>query len=113
VTRRAATAQRTPEDLDAVLQTFPAVLDELRKSYDEIRVRAERMENELCRANADLAEKVRELDAVRGHLEAVLECLPSGVVVRDAAGRVVSANRAALSLLAQPLEELRGLDATA
>lgn len=105
-----ARALESPEELDRVLQGFPAVLEELRRSYEEIRRRAERVENELCRANAALASKVRELDGLRSHLEAVLECLPSGVVVRDARGRIVSANRAALELLGERAEDLRGRD---
>ncbi len=95
-------------ELDHVLRTFPDVLDALRQSYDELRARAERMENELCRANAELASKVRELDAVKGHLEAVLDSLPTGVVVRDSRGRVVSVNRAAQVLLGQGQDELAG-----
>lgn len=94
--------------LDDVLRSFPDVLDTLRQSYDEIRARAERVENELCRANAELATKVRELDAVKGHLEAVLDSLPTGVVVRDARGRIVTVNRAAQDLLGEDQTRLAG-----
>jgi two-component system sensor histidine kinase FlrB len=98
-------------DLDEVVRSLPALLQRLQRSYDQLREKAQRMEDELCRTNADLAAKVRELDAVKRHLEAVVEALPSGVVIRDARGRIVSANKAALSILGATEHDLRGLTA--
>ena len=57
------------------------------------------MEAELCRTNGELEAKVEELDRVKRHLEAVLTAIPTGVVVYDAAGRVIRANDAATEIL--------------
>jgi signal transduction histidine kinase len=93
-------------ELDEVVRSFPAVLDGLRTSYEELEKRAVRVEDELCRTNSELEAKVRELDGLKRHLEAVLGSLPCGVVVRDADGAVVEGNAATLSLLGLSREEL-------
>ncbi len=84
-------------------------------SYERLAERAERVEHELCLANAELEHKVRELDetvreldATKRHLEALLSALPTGVVERDAHGRIVSANDAALAILGCEATELAG-----
>ena len=92
------------------LRSFPHVLDGLRRSYEELEARAAHVEDELCLANRELEERLRELDGLRGHLEAVLESLPNGVVVRDARGQVARANRSALEILGVTAEELIGQD---
>jgi len=86
-------------DLQEVVTTLPQLLDALRTSYAELERRAERVEDELSRTNAELERRVHELDVVKRHLEAVLDSLPTGVVVRDAAGVVVRVNGAAQALM--------------
>ncbi len=93
--------------IDALVRSFPAVLDRLRTSYGELEARAEHVEQELYRANRELENKVEELDRLKRHLEAVLESLPCGVVVRDADGAVVDANASAQSILGACVEQLR------
>jgi signal transduction histidine kinase len=104
---KAVAAGRTPE-IEGAMASFSAISKSLVESYEALAERAERVEHELCRTNRELEEKVRELDHVRGKLEAVLDSLPTGVVVRDASGRVVRANGAALSILATSEAELVG-----
>lgn len=87
-------------DLDEVVRTLPTILDRLRSSYEELEARAARVEDELCL-------KVEELDGLHRHLEAVLESLPCGVVVRDAGGAIVDANAAAQRILGTTAAELR------
>ncbi|MEW6073135.1 MAG: ATP-binding protein [Planctomycetota bacterium] len=94
--------------LGEVVRSFPAILETLRRSYAELEERAARVENELYHANRELARRVAELDVLKRHLEAVLESLPCGVVVRDGAGRVVRANGTALAILGVPADELIG-----
>ncbi len=48
--------------LDEVVRHFPALLDRLRRSYEELETRAARVEDELYRTNRELESKVRELD---------------------------------------------------
>ena len=97
--RSAGLAGRDMDDLEEIVRSFPVVLDTLRQSYSELEERAARVENELCLANAELEEKVHEIDVVKRHLEAVLASLPCGVVVRDAVGKITSVNDAALEIL--------------
>ncbi|MBI5432651.1 MAG: PAS domain-containing protein [Planctomycetes bacterium] len=74
------------------MRSFAEVSAGLIESYQAIERRAQRVENEL-------AAKVAELDELSRHLEAILQALPSGVIVRDRDGRVARINRAACELV--------------
>ncbi len=103
-----ATAPVDVHQLESAMRTLDAVSADLVKSYDELARRAERVENDLQRTNAALAEKVAEVDSVSRHLEAILEALPTGVVVRDVKGRVVRVNSAGQSILGEEQSALLG-----
>jgi signal transduction histidine kinase len=92
VGQQAASEARGVED---AMQALSRVSVELLDSYRKLAERAERMEGELGRTNAEL--------------ERILESLPTGVVVRDAAGRVVRTNRALRSILGLAPGELERL----
>lgn len=93
-------------ELEQALRMVPGVLERLRRSYAELEARAERVERELVLTNAELERRVAEQDELQRHLEAVLESLPSGVLERDATGRIVRANAAAQRLLGVAQDEL-------
>jgi two-component system sensor histidine kinase HydH len=84
--------QRDAAELGAMVESLTSISSELLESYDRLAARAERMEKELCIANAELENKVAEV-------EAILETLPVGVVVRDAVGNVERVNRALIQIL--------------
>jgi two-component system sensor histidine kinase FlrB len=88
-------------DLEGAVQALSSISATLTESYAALERRAARVERELER-------KVRELDAMSRHLEAILDALPTGVVVRDAEGRVTRANGAALAILGSSERELAG-----
>jgi len=88
-------------ELEQAMRSLSAVGLQLAGSYEALERRAQRVEDELCR-------KLEELDAVTRHLEAILEALPTGVLVRDASGTIVRANRAALAITALEAGELVG-----
>ncbi len=94
--------------IEDIVRSFPLILDNLQRSYSELEQRALRVENELCRANEELERKVWELDALKGHLEAVLDSLPTGVVVRDTNGTIVRVNGATSRILGESEAELLG-----
>jgi len=100
VSSTASNMQSRPE-MEQALQAFTNLSENLLAGYDALRVRAEQMEAELVRTNAELASKVAEL-------EAVLDALPAGVLVRDASGRVVRANDSALEILGRDTDEVVG-----
>lgn len=106
--RTLPTASHTPDELERATRELSALGASLARSYHSLEERAARVEGELEQANAALARKVEELDAVTAELEAVLEALPTGVVVRDAQGRILRANDAALAALGRSREELVG-----
>lgn len=85
--------------LSELVGTLTGISDHLLASYAQLAARAERVEKDLVRANQDLATKVAELDAANSRLEAILHALPTGVVVRDAEGRIVRVNSAACVIL--------------
>ncbi|MCP3914802.1 MAG: PAS domain S-box protein [bacterium] len=97
-------------DVESAIQAFTGVLEELQVSHRALEERAQRVEAELCQANAELASKVTELDEVNRHLEAILSSLPTGVVVRDAHGAVVRVNEAAADILGVDADDLIGAD---
>jgi signal transduction histidine kinase len=83
--------------VEEAMQALSRVGGELLDSYNALAERAEHVEEELCIANAELEHKVAELSAI-------LEALPTGVIVRDASRRVVRTNDAARSILGSQLE---------
>ena len=60
-------------DLDRAMREFSEIGGTLVEAYGALAERAERVEGELARTNRALEEKVRELDEVTRHLEAILE----------------------------------------
>ncbi|MFO1011709.1 MAG: ATP-binding protein [Planctomycetota bacterium] len=95
-------------ELSQAMQLLSGISESLSTSYARLADHARRVEDELVVANGALAAKVAELDALRAHLEGILQALPMGVVVRDADGRIVRANAAACAILEASPAELRG-----
>lgn len=90
---------KTGSATSPLVEELSLIKDSLLASYARLEERAERVELELVAANAELARKVAELDAARTHLEAILQALPTGVVVRDENDTIVSVNEAVCSIL--------------
>ncbi len=95
-----------PGDLAQVATELTAISENLLASYGRLARHAERVEGELVVANAELALRVSQVDALRLHLDAVRRALPCGVVVFRADGSVASANPRALELLGVTEDEL-------
>lgn len=98
-THPAETTAGSALELSRAIELLSGISDNLSTSYARLSEHARRVEEELVVANGALATKVAELDALRAHLEGILQALPMGVVVRDADGRVVRVNAAACSIL--------------
>jgi signal transduction histidine kinase len=94
-------AAHNTAELEGVMQAFAGISDSLLSSYKDLAARAERVEQEL-----EL--KVDELAATRAHLEAILEALPTGVVVRDAQGQITRVNPACRAILGERVGALLG-----
>lgn len=106
----ATTAGTADENLELskAMELLSDISSSLTASYTRLSVHARRVEEELLVANATLAAKVAELDAMRAHLEGILHALPMGVVVRDGRGAIVRVNAAACALLETGADELVG-----
>jgi signal transduction histidine kinase len=92
-------AQAPADDAARLVATLTSIQESLLSSYARLEERAERVDRELVAANEELARKVAELDAVRARLEAILQALPTGVVVRDEQDTIVRMNDAASRIL--------------
>ena len=108
-----AAVRTADEDVTQAITVFTDVLEQLQDSHRLLEARALHMEAELCRTNGELEAKVEELDRVKRHLEAVLTAIPTGVVVYDAAGRVIRANDAATEILGTDRTDLADASAMA
>lgn len=83
------------------LEILNRISGSLMSSYRELATRAERVEQEL-------EVKVAELDGLSRSLEAILDALPTGVVVRDGDGCIARVNRSTGRILGEdPLELLQ------
>jgi len=100
--RAVAAATSAPDaELGDMVVSLTNISSELLRSYERLEARAQRVEDELCIANAELEQKIAEV-------EAILETLPVGVVVRDASGRVQRINHALTRMLGwDPKTQLR------
>ena len=98
----------TAWDADQAVHAALSLLSELREGHRRLEQRAQHVEAELCRANDALASKVAELERLTRSLEAVLGAIPTGVVVRDAAGRVTHVNQSAAEILGIAGSEMLG-----
>lgn len=91
----------TAQELDAMVKSLSSISGDLLESYGRLAERAERVEQELCCANAELEHRVAEV-------EAILEALPVGVAVRGAEQSVVRINDALMRILDREAHELTG-----
>ena len=87
--------------LGAMVESLSSISSDLLQSYERLAARAERADKELCKSNRELEAKVAEV-------EAILETLPVGVVVRDEDGRVLRVNGALCRILGREARELLG-----
>jgi two-component system, sensor histidine kinase FlrB len=94
--------------LEESFRMFTQMTRNLESSYDKLGRRAARIDLELRRANRELEDKVRELEQVSRNRSGILDSLPVGVVVIDAAGTISSLNPAAERILGRKAGELLG-----
>jgi two-component system sensor histidine kinase FlrB len=93
----------TQEELQQAFALFNQVSEQLTSAYAELQVKAERLTQELAVANGELRRQYEEKEALSQRLSRLLDALPGGVVVLDAAGLVEEVNPAALRLLTEPV----------
>jgi len=102
-TRSARRGNRSRDDAERSLvhafATFTQAADSLEKSYGQLQTEVARLGGELERANSELTSSLEENSRVRSFLAQILEGLPCGVLVVDAATRLRIVNPEARRLL--------------
>lgn len=103
-----STEQSKNDLLTRAFQDFDQAATVLQQSYDALTTRLQQMDLELAQTNASLREHLRETEAMRAHVTAVLESLDTGVIVADSQDIVVRCNHSAQHLLGVSQAQLQG-----
>ena len=104
-----------PEERDllrAAFRSFDQAAHTLQASYDALTDRVNQMDLELARSNDALRHQLAENEAMRAHLDGILESLSTGVLVVNETDVISRSNRAAALLLHEAGEALHGRSAT-
>ncbi|MBH0204518.1 MAG: PAS domain-containing protein [Nitrospira sp.] len=99
--------------LQTAFQSFDQAARTLQQSYGALTARVEQMDLELAQSNDALRRQLRENEAMRTHLDGILESLSTGILVLDDAGVVTRSNAPAAEALGMTAAELCGRHATA
>ncbi len=89
----------SPKDLEQAFSLFNQASAQLATAYHDLEQQVARLTTELAVANGELRQQYEEKEALSSRLALLLEALPGGVVVLDAAGFIAQANPAALRML--------------
>jgi two-component system, sensor histidine kinase FlrB len=101
---------RHPEErelLQAAFRSFDEAAHTLQQSYSALTTRVEQMDLELAQSNEALRRQLCDNEAMRVHLDGILESLSMGVLVMDDCEMITRSNRAAKALLGITDDELR------
>lgn len=93
---------RQPEErelLHAAFRSFDEAAQTLQQSYTALTTRVEQMDVELAHSNEALRRQLHENEAMRVHLNGILESLSTGVLVVDERGMITRSNHAAEIML--------------
>ncbi|CUS31652.1 two-component system sensor histidine kinase NtrB [Candidatus Nitrospira nitrificans] len=103
-------ATRHPEErelLHAAFRSFDEAAQTLQQSYSALTTRVEQMDLELAHSNEALRRHLCDNEAMRVHLDGILESLSTGVLVLDDRETITRSNRAAEMLLGATDDALR------
>lgn len=85
-------------ELQHAFALFNQVSAELTQAYEALQARVTSLTEELAVANGELRRQYQEKEALSERLSSLLDALPAGVVLLDAAARVGALNPAALAM---------------
>src|SRR5574343_1380534 len=88
-------------ELQRAFAMFNQVSAELTQAYEALQARVASLTEELAIANGELRRQYQEKEALSERLSSLLDALPAGVVLLDAAARVAAVNPAALALFGE------------
>lgn len=96
------------ECLYAAFQSFDEAARTLQQSYSVLTARVEQVDLELAQSNDALRRQLHDNEAMRAHLDGILESLSTGVLVLDDAGIISRSNLSAARVLGLTDDELCG-----
>ena len=96
--RAGAVADAKAEELQRAFAVFNQVSAELTQAYGALQARVTSLTEELAVANGELRRQYQEKEALSERLSSLLDALPAGVVLLDAAAKVAAVNPAAIAL---------------
>lgn len=91
----------SPQELEQAFSLFNQASAQLAGAYKELEQQVAGLSGELAVANGELRRQYDEKEALSRRLSLLLEALPGGVLVLDAAGEVMEANPAAIELFGE------------
>lgn len=99
-------AREDTASLAEAFRIFNQASEELASAYAGLQGQVETLSAELAAANGALRQQYLEKAALTERLSHLLDALPAGVVLLDAAGRAVQANPAAKAVFGEELAQL-------
>lgn len=93
----------TSQQLQDAFELFNQLSEQLQGSYQGLQERVALLSRELAAARSERLQQLAEKERLAERLGTLLEALPGGVVVLDAAQRVSECNPGARELLGEPL----------
>ena len=96
-------ANASGEQLESAFLLFNQLSEKLAQSYGELEQRVTQLSLELAEARNERLKQLAEKEILAARLEGLLDVLPAGVVVLDAAGRINQANPRAHEMLGDAL----------
>lgn len=98
-------AKKTEQLTDA-FRIFNELSQNLSVSYQGLEEQVAKLHCELAAARSERLKTLEEKEKLANRLEKILAALPAGVIVLDAAGKIVDCNDMAADFLGEPLKEL-------
>jgi signal transduction histidine kinase len=105
------TALQSAEERDvlrAAFHSFDQAAQTLQQSYGALTARVEQMDQELAHSNDALRRQLSDNEAMRIHLDSILESLSTGVLVLDGGGVIARSNAPAAQMLGITAADLCG-----
>jgi two-component system sensor histidine kinase FlrB len=96
-----------PKQLEHAFQVFNLASSELCSAYDELRLQAQTLSEELALANGELRRQLAEKAALSQRFALLIEALPGGMVMLSESGEIVEANPTAQRMLGEALTGMR------
>ena len=100
--------QKNQDSLAAAFEFFNETSHQLAETYHLLEKRIGGLTAELDRVHAEKNQQHSEKKQIAGQMQALLECLPGGVIVLDPSGIIMQANPAAQRLLNKTAERQLG-----